>query len=102
MKYRFTAVLLLLIFHFGFSQSAADFQGAYEMKEGSVTHMLIFSDEYYVHSAYDLPGKKFVKTEGGPFRLENKNLTIKMEFNSEQKELVDSIFTFPITIGTDH
>lgn len=97
----FIMAVLLLLSSSAFAQSAADFSGAYEMKEGSTTHMLIFSDEYYVHAAFDMAGKKFVTTEGGPFKIENKNLIMKIEFNSDKKERVDSIFTFPLTIAND-
>ena len=86
------AVLLLLAFS-SFAQSETEPEGAYELNEGATKHVLIFSDEYYVHAAFDPKGRTFIGTEGGPFKIEKKNLLIKMEFDSNRKENVDSIFT---------
>jgi hypothetical protein len=96
------AAVFLLLAISTFAQSDADFKGAYELNEGSTKHVLIFSDDYYVHAAFDPKGKTFNGTEGGPFKIEKNNLLVKMEFDSKRKENVDSIFTYPLSIGSDY
>ena len=84
-----------------FAQSENGLKGAYELNDGAIKHMLIFSDDYYVHTSYDPKGKVFHGTEGGLFKMEKNKLLVKMEFDSNHKEYVDSIFTYPVTIGGD-
>ena len=99
----FRLLFLLLIGSLAFSlqtlaQAPPELEGAYEFKEGSTRHILIFADDYYVHAAYDQQGKTLKHTEGGLYNLQPGNIVIKLEFDSDRKENVDSVIRVPFTL----
>lgn len=99
MKIIFPALMIFLITSTGFltpsiAQTADEPEGAYSFTQGSITHILLFSEGYFVHAAFDEQSRSFKNSEGGLFKMKDGNLLVKMEFDTQHKENVDSIFTF--------
>ena len=68
---RFMPVLLILITSTVFfnqtcpAQQQSSINGAWQLSEGNTTHLLLITNQYYSYTIYDLPAKKFIRTEGG-------------------------------------
>jgi hypothetical protein len=73
--------------------------GAWELKEGSVTHTLVIADDYFSITSFDISGKKFIQTQGGTCILNGNQLEGKMEYNSSDKSQVGSVYKWPL--GTE-
>lgn len=70
--------------------------GAWELKEGSVTHTLVFADDYFSITSFDVSGKKFIQTQGGTCILNGNQLEGKIEYNSSDKSKVGSVYIWPL------
>lgn len=70
------------------NQSDNRLAGAWEWREGNVIRTAIFTPGHYAVTAYDLEGKKFIDTRGGSWQINGKNLVLKEEFNTEDKEQI--------------
>jgi hypothetical protein len=64
--------------------------GAYHSLKGDSEEVILFTDGYYTLTSYADKGRKFLFTEGGPFKKEGATLVIQSEFNTR----------FPETVGT--
>ncbi|MEO6916665.1 MAG: hypothetical protein ABI151_14435 [Chitinophagaceae bacterium] len=94
---RFLLILIIAIVGFAVqlkAQTMTEPDGAYSFNQGSIRHILLFTEGYFVHAAYDEQAKSFKHSEGGLFKMKDGDLLVKMEFDTEHKENVDSIFTF--------
>lgn len=85
-----------------YGQTVDEPEGAYSFTQGSTRHLLLFSEGYFVHTAYDQQAKAFKNSEGGLFKMKDGNLLVKMEFDTEHKDNVDSIFTFTCKFTKDN
>ncbi|WP_336517059.1 hypothetical protein [Pollutibacter soli] len=93
MKY----IILLSVFFFGGNQ--AQLKGAWEFKEGSVTHTLVIIDDYFSVSSFDIAGKKFIQTNGGTAKPHGNKLEGKIEFNSADKSVVGNEISYTYAIA---
>ncbi|NHF60506.1 hypothetical protein FK220_014215 [Flavobacteriaceae bacterium TP-CH-4] len=86
-------IILLLILTASGEVAAQIAKGVYHFdqeKEGStVHHELKISDSYFIHSVYEKSPAKFIKTLGGFYAVENNELKVDLEFNSDYEK--DSI-----------
>ncbi len=76
---------LLLPLHTSFPKTAGQsdqLKGAWQFEDRSETHVLIFADGYFTHTAFDLKNKRFLETKGGPYSFTNGLLTIQYEFST--------------------
>jgi hypothetical protein len=91
MKY---LILLSVIFSGGHQ---SQLKGAWEFKEGSITHTLVIVDDYFSISSFDIANKKFIQTNGGTAKLNGNKLEGKIEFNSADKSAVGKNFSYAFT-----
>lgn len=56
--------------------------------DNNVTISLLVSDNYCMVTTYDKPGKKFIDTWGGSFTVDNNQVKLTIEFNSNDKAQV--------------
>lgn len=70
--------------------------GAWELKEGSITHTLVIADDYFSITSFDVSGKKFIQTQGGTCILNGNQLEGKIEYNSSDKTKVGSVYIWPL------
>ncbi|MEH6306368.1 hypothetical protein RYH73_11990 [Olivibacter sp. CPCC 100613] len=75
--------------------------GAWQLKKDNLHHTLVFVDNYLSYCLYDLNGKKFVNTWGGPYKLQNNQITISVEYNASNPEKVQKSSTFQLDINKD-
>jgi hypothetical protein len=76
------------------------FSGAWELKEGSVTHTLVIADDYFSLTSFDIPGKKFIRTQGGTCVQKGDELVGKIEYHTDDKTKVGSVYAWPLQSGT--
>jgi len=74
--------------------SAPTLGGSWHWQKGSQEAVISFVDDYCVFTLFDKQNKKFEYTWGGPYRLVNNNIFVDVQFNSKQKELVGTSFSF--------
>jgi len=67
-------------------------KGAWVRQEGNVTHTLVLIDDYYSLSSFDIPGKKFIHTEGGTCTIEAGLMTGTVEYHTSEKQKVGSAY----------
>jgi hypothetical protein len=70
--------------------------GAWELKEGSVTHTLVISDDYFSLTSFDISGKIFLQTQGGTCIRKGDQIEGKIEFNSKDKSKVGSVYAWTL------
>lgn len=82
------ALVLVLVGAGTYAQSAAAIGGAWEMKDGDKTSVLVFQDNYFTESVFKTD--EYVKSFGGPFKVNGSELEINLEFDSEDNDRVGS------------
>ncbi|WP_157970255.1 membrane or secreted protein [Albibacterium indicum] len=93
------ALVLVLVGAGTYAQSAAAIGGAWEMKDGDKTSVLIFQDNYFTESIFK--SNEYVKSFGGPFKVNGSELEINLEFDSENNARVGSKLNGKIAIDGD-
>jgi hypothetical protein len=73
--------------------------GAWEKKEGAITHTLVIVDDYYSLSSFDVNAKRFIHTEGGTCRVDNDMLTGEIEYNTTDKTQVGRGYAFTFSMN---
>lgn len=99
-----TCLILLLSFS-SFRSGDANVNsltGAWRMKDGTVTHTLTIVDDYYSLTTFDVTNRKFIHTEGGPYRVvEDDMVNGEVEYNTSRKEGVGEAFGYTFTVKGD-
>lgn len=72
--------------------------GAWELKEGTVTHTLVIADDYFSLTSFDITAKKFIRTQGGTCIVKGDFLEGKIEYHTDDKQSVGSVYTWPLQI----
>lgn len=88
---------LFITFIFTLNIQAQNLKGAWEAKSNlesgqSIKHLIIFSDNYFVMTAYDENSSEFISTKGGFYSYQNGKLIQKFEFNTANPEQVSQQF----------
>ena len=91
------AITSILSAAFIFPKAEKELKGAWHWEEGNEQQTVCFVDGYCVVAAFDMKGKKFLYTWGGPYKIDGKNLRIDLQFNTKQLELTGTTFSFPIS-----
>ncbi len=65
-----------------------DLKGAWEYGPVNNHTVMINTDKVFSVATYDLPGKKFISSYGGTWRVDGNRLIQKIEWNSKEPEQV--------------
>lgn len=76
-------------------------QGAWIYNSGNDQQLLLFADGYVVHTAYNIPAKKFIYTHGGPYTTTSDQLMVQIEFNTENKNVIGTTANLKIEVKDD-
>lgn len=99
------SVIVLVAFTFcvGFKNDFKDnaLNGAWQWQDGNNQRMLLFADGYFSYTAFDNAKRKFTQTTGGPFTIENNRLTIKVEFNTDDKNQVGELLPYKFSVSNN-
>ena len=68
--------------------------GAWKTQEGTIEQVLLLSDGYFMHTIYDSQNKQFIESRGGTYEISNKNLNVKIEFNTRDREQIGQSLTY--------
>ena len=100
-----TVLLLLLITCISFKDpivyNATSLNGAWQLQGGPNTEVVIFTNGYFMVTRYDLANKTLLRTLGGTYNVQNNQLNLLQEFNSEDNSGVGSPFSLGINIESD-
>lgn len=92
----FIAVMLLT----AIAATAQNLEGAWQLSSPAPSHQTvrIIADNYFVETAYDKTGKQFLRSHGGTLKTTSDALEEKIEFNTDNKELVGSAYNSNYTL----
>ncbi|MBM3442057.1 MAG: membrane or secreted protein [Bacteroidetes bacterium] len=96
MKKMLTAYLALIAI--GWTPPDKDYIGAWQRKEGSVTHTLVIIDDYFSLSSFDMAGKHFIQTQGGTCVYKDGRLEGKVEYHTMDKSYVGSSYAWKVDV----
>lgn len=106
MKYFQTKILaaflfLLCAFTPGKKSGYADspLNGAWKITTGSVEELLLIAGNYCMVTEFDKTNKQFIKTMGGPFTVANNQISLKIHFNSAEKNEVGKSYKVSYNIA---
>lgn len=96
--------LFLICISFSLVIHAQGIIGAWETtttsKDGSkLKNVLIIADGYQVLTIYDATTGKFIHTNGGTWKLKGDMMTEKIEFNTDNPEMVGTEVSFKVRIS---
>lgn len=80
------------------NNSMPPLNGAWVSTNNNLTGSLLISDGYCMITTYDKIGKKFIDTWGGSFTVQNNQVKLKVEFNSEDKTQVGKTENYSYSI----
>lgn len=63
--------------------------------------VVIFADAYQVATTYNVTTGKFIRSNGGAWKLEGDMMTEKLEFDTDNPERVGSEISFKVAISND-
>ncbi len=78
-----------------------DLTGAWIFENNGVEQVLIFEDGYFSHTTYDKANKKFISTDGGPFKMNGAAVSITKEFDTGSKQAIGQANSFKFSISSD-
>jgi hypothetical protein len=93
------AAFMVVIAAISFKNPALNLTGAWQAKQGSNEHILIFQDGYFSYSIFDKTGKKFIHTSGGTFSESANRLHVGTEFDEDTKDNVGAHKHFNVEIN---
>ncbi|MEM7657288.1 MAG: membrane or secreted protein [Bacteroidota bacterium] len=84
----------------------ASLTGAWQLAEVNgeapeYQQVALFSETYNMATAYDLTGKEFLGTNGGPFTYDGKTLSVQLDFNSQDTASVGQTVELSVSIQGD-
>ena len=94
---------LLLLILFPISLSSQSLTGAWERtylsdNGDTLKNVVIFAEGYQVATTYHVTTGKFIRTNGGTWKIDGDQMTEKVEFDSENPQRVGSEVTFQVKI----
>lgn len=93
-----TFILILTSLSLGFSSSAnqALLEGAYQVKIDNINHLWIFQDDYCSYIEYQ--DNHFVRTWGGPYKFNNNQIKVLVEYDTKDESKIGSETSFVVTL----
>lgn len=100
-KFLFAGLFVLTgSFTSGIISDNASNNGAWKVQEGTLEQVLLFSDGYFMHTIFDTQNKQFIQSRGGTYKISGRNLEVKIEFNTQDKEQIGQSMTYAFVIGS--
>jgi hypothetical protein len=100
-----TAVILLIAGQSFYSSKSLSYNiqtsltGAWNAKNGTVDHVLVFQDGYFSYSIYDKANRKFIRTWGGTFSESGGQMHANIEFDTEVKDHIGSHRHYAVSVA---
>ena len=92
MKSLFAVCMLLSAFFFTSptltAQSNPKLTGAWSLEQDNITHLLLFTNQHFSYTVYNIPQKKFIHTHGGSWKETGNSISTIIEFHTADKSLV--------------
>ncbi len=73
--------------------------GAWTVRQGAIEQVLLFSDGYFMHTVFDKANKQFIQSRGGTYTFSGKELLVKIEFNTNEKEQIGQSLTYSFSVN---
>ena len=93
-----TATIVLLTSLKAQTIDTKDIIGAWEYGPVENHTVMINTDKVFSVATYDLPGKKFISSYGGTWRVEGNNLIKNIEWNSRNTQQVGKVISEEVQI----
>jgi hypothetical protein len=97
---RSTALLLLLSSLKPVTIDTKDIVGAWEYGPAQNRTVMINTDKIFSVATYDIPGKKFISSYGGTWRMDGNKMVKKIEWNSKDSLQVDKEISEDVQLST--
>ncbi|WP_346236624.1 hypothetical protein ABDK00_014645 [Niabella insulamsoli] len=79
----------------------ASLNGAWSASHEGQQFSLLLQDGYCMFTHYDLAGKKFMMTSGGPYTVDNGKINVMVQFNSADKSDVGKEHAYAFQLSGD-
>lgn len=101
-KFAGIALMLLSVSLFAQGQNSS-LTGAWEHQDpgSSVIKIVTFEDHYFIQTTYDPENKQFIESVGGTYEQADDQLTVNVEFHTEDKSIAGQTATLPLQINGD-
>ncbi|MFN4313324.1 MAG: hypothetical protein ACK4E0_03450 [Chitinophagaceae bacterium] len=96
-----TIVTWLLGLAFSIQANNEPVAGAWQRTDQNGTQVLLIRDNYFSLTEYNLAEKKFLKTTGGVFRLNQGKASLVVEFDSDNKDAIGRKDEIPFVVDGD-
>ncbi len=97
----FLILCLVSVFYTLYARSPDPLRGAWNSASGNIREVLLFQDGYFTHSRFDISGKIFLMSRGGPYTMDEDKLSVVYEFDSAQPEETGSRHVYAISVVGD-
>jgi hypothetical protein len=89
-------MLTLAVIAAGFNRNRQkdEIIGAWQMQDAKSQHVLLFIDGYFTHSTYQKAEKRFIQTRGGTYQRSNNQISVNIEFDTQNKDQVGKSETY--------
>jgi hypothetical protein len=77
---------------------ADDLTGAWQVRNNSEEHVVLFVDGYFTHTTYGKEDRRFIQTRGGTYSLNNNKLAVHYEFDTRDKEQVGQTTSYDVSL----
>lgn len=95
--------IIMMVFMTGFVPDAriADesINGAWKTQQSTLEQVLLFSDGYFMHTTFDKVNKQFIQSRGGTYTFSGKDLVVKVEFNTHDKDQIGQAITYSFSVN---
>lgn len=93
----FILILASLSLPFGLAIAKTSLQGAYHAKIDNTNHLWIFQDHYCSYIEYE--DNHFLKTWGGPYKVQDGQIKVQVEYDTGDIDNVGVEARIPVTIN---
>ena len=73
--------------------------GAWKTQQSTLEQVLLFSDGYFMHTTFDKVNKQFIQSRGGTYTFSGKDLVVKVEFNTHDKDQIGQAITYSFSVN---
>ena len=100
MKLIIVLLLCILSFVINAKRVIGAWEGHHTTENGErLKSVVIFSDGFQVLTTYNTQTGKFIHSNGGTWKLEGDTMTEKVEFNTDNSELVGKELSFKVIVS---
>ena len=93
-----TVTIAIIATSFSGNKPKDGISGAWQRQDAEAQELLLFMDGYFTHTTFNKATKRFYQTRGGTYQINNNQVTVHIEFDTQDKDKVGKSETFSSNI----